>query len=644
MGSGRIIEGRFELGERVKRLEPGESFFAVDRSGGQDVVLRILPGTFGDESRQTAFFEKIQSLVKMNGKHLEKVLDAGVTEGGAPYVVMERIKGTPLDQIIGREAPMAVMRAVEICRQIAFGLGDASRAGCIHGRLSPRLVTVSAGKRGKGVEKVKITGYAPWDLSDGRAAFDFEVVAPEVILGADPDIRSDCYAMGVILYLMLTGRSPFTAASREALTLAHLNDRIDVPSVARGDREIPPALDNLVLRLLEKNPDKRLGAPDVILVHLESIRSGEQDSGIGTQDAEHPSVDTTAEKDQPEADSDLDEGISFASGRRIKTTDFQSIKVTELMGTVGAQVAEPTAPLGRLEPIHAPGQTGSNAAGMKPATDAGAAFVPAATKGKTSTMAIVVVSGVFFLAAVAVTGWFVLQYQTRKMELAAHNQPTVTQVRAAEPTRAAAGIVPTTAEPPSPPSDELTARVQEPSDAAGQVATAPSHAQPEAAPPTPATESPALTAATPAQASPAPEQTSTTKAQAPAVARTPVTTAQQVSPEPAKPAIPAQARTSSSGTESQQTKRAARTAATTPKPPKAAAAASPGAGAREKPGRPADGRGKPAASKPGTASGGSSVDWFDGLDEKPSAKPAAKDKPKKDSGTGKSEPVLNWDE
>ncbi|GEM_PF-3655172 len=640
MGSGRVIEGRFELGDRVKRHEPGESFNAVDRSGGQDVVLRILPGTFGDEARQTAFFERIQSVVKMNGKHLEKVLDAGVTEGGAPYVVTERLKGSPLDQIIGREAPLAVMRAVEICRQIAFGLGDASRAGCVHGRLSPRLVSVSAGKRGKGVEKVKITGYAPWDLADSRAAFDFEVIAPEVILGAEPDIRSDCYAMGVILYSMLAGRSPFTAASREALTLAHLNDRIDVPSVARGDKEIPPALDNLVMRLLEKNPDKRLGAPDIVLVHLESIRSGEQDSGIEPQDGEHPSGVAAAADSLPDADSDLDEGISFASGRRIKTTDFQSIKVTELMGSIAGREVEPTAPLGRLDPVHAPAAPAGATAAAKPLPDASA--VPAKAKGHSSTLAIVVVSGLFFLAAVAVTGWFVLQYQTRKLELAAQSAPAAAQVQTAEPVRQAAAIAPAPATVPATASDSQADQGTQASPTAGQMAAQPVAAQPVAASPNdaqPTVTPPAAASADAAQAV-APAQPATTKAQATAPVKTEPTDGGQA-PKQARP-VQAQA----SSTTAKPVQQAASGQATAParKPQKTAAVAAPKPGKDGKPTGSTDKKPAPAAAKPATASGGSSVDWFDGMDEKPAAKPAAKDKPKKDSGKKASEPVLNWDE
>jgi hypothetical protein len=389
---------------------------------------------------------------------------------------------------------------------------------------------------------------------------------------------------------MRTGRLPWTATTREAKTLAHLNDRVDVPSVVRGDGEITPAMDNLVLRLLEKNPDKRLGVPDQIMVHLESIRSNEQETTVELGDAD-PSEQLmpAAAASVPEVESDIDEGISFASGRRIKTTDFSAIKVTELMGALQTPASDQTVQIGSFEPLSAVPKGPEATAGD---TTKGPAAPDTSRKAgaRPSMLAVVALAGFFLLAAIAVTGWFVLQYQAKKLELM-KNVPTET----------VSSVAP---------------------------------AAPVAAPAKAAVPEPAIPAASPAP-------TAAPVAEVPAPA--PVVSAPAPAPEP----VPAPA-AAAPGTKAAPDSKPARTADKAPAGTAAKTASMPAEKPVTKPaGKPAD---KPSAKpqeKPASkgAAKAAGVDWDDGLDAAPAPTKASSEKSsnKKAADSKNSAPALDWE-
>lgn len=239
------------------------------------LMLRSVASQAGVRER---FRQEAEILAKLRHNHIVGVVDWDSTETGQPYLVMEYIEGETLANFLRRTGPLSPTVAIDICRQIGEGLSAAHAAGVIHRDLKPSNIFLD--KNGGGPNFVKILDFGIAKVMSGGAPLTKlntgligtpGYMSPEQVTGGVVDSRSDQFALGLILYEMLTGHSAFCGVHDTALaTLARI--------VQDPAPELPqPGLNATLQRALSKSPDERFPS---INGFLSSLGAG-QPSGYG---------------------------------------------------------------------------------------------------------------------------------------------------------------------------------------------------------------------------------------------------------------------------------------------------------------------------------------------------------------------------
>lgn len=250
------------------------------------VVKLLLPAFAADVGMADRLRLEAQAASALSGHpNIVEVLDFGKTPAGRPYLVMERLVGRTLRQELRGRGPLPVAEAVGLVRQLLAGLGAAHRAGLIHRDIKPdNLFLCDRGAPGErrlkildfGIVKVSAgRGPAPLALptSEGMAVGTPRFFAPEQAQGRPIDVRADLYAVGCVLFWMLTGRDPFQhRLGLFPLLHAHVNELPRPPS-ALAYQTISAALDRVVLCALAKKPEDRFSSAEAMAAALDALSS-----------------------------------------------------------------------------------------------------------------------------------------------------------------------------------------------------------------------------------------------------------------------------------------------------------------------------------------------------------------------------------
>lgn len=280
MAPGASVGDRYRLGELVGEGGMGQVFRAEQMALGRTVAIKCLRRSLAQNpSMLLRFHQEARAASLLSHPNLVGVIDFGVAEAIGPYLVMEYVPGANLGQIIAREGPLALGRAVRLVAEILSALEVAHDAGIVHADIKSENVLVQPMDRGG--ERVKIIDFGLARLrrssdldEDDMVSGTPEYVAPEVIGGRVPTPAADIYAVGIILFEILTGTTPFRGGSVAEILARHLRDAVLPPSLCRPDRLIPPALEQVVLRALAKDPRARFADATSFRLALVASTSG----------------------------------------------------------------------------------------------------------------------------------------------------------------------------------------------------------------------------------------------------------------------------------------------------------------------------------------------------------------------------------
>ena len=254
-GNRRVVADRYELRGLIGQGGMADVELAHDTQLHRLVAVKTLHGRYANDPAFVARFRReAQAAASLNHPNVVGVYDTGQHDG-RPYIVMEYVDGRSLKEVMQSEA-LLPERAAEIAGDAALALHYANQRGLVHRDIKPGNIMVN----NDGQVKVTDFGIAravnAETMTQTAAVFGTAAyVAPEQAQGEPVDGRTDIYALGCVLYEMLTGRQPFQADSAVALAYQHVSATPVPPS--RLNPEVTPALEAIVLRAMAKNPDDR---------------------------------------------------------------------------------------------------------------------------------------------------------------------------------------------------------------------------------------------------------------------------------------------------------------------------------------------------------------------------------------------------
>jgi hypothetical protein len=270
---GRVLRIRYEVTQALGEGPVFSQYVAKDRVSGREVRLRTLRPLFAEERE---FVDAIGEIVAKHAaiKHpgVER-LTALDDDDGLPFVVSEYSESTSLTERIRRFAPFSVPVALSIGVSIGEALSAVHQAGIVHGDLGSHNVALTQ----SGDARIQLAGV--WEAySRSRSAGAMVLgsmapyLAPEVSKGSMPTVASDIYALGVILFQLLTGRLPFLAEQPVAMAIKHSTE--PVPSLRVLNASVPVALQDVVRKALAKEPEDRYSDVDAMVSDLRIIQDG----------------------------------------------------------------------------------------------------------------------------------------------------------------------------------------------------------------------------------------------------------------------------------------------------------------------------------------------------------------------------------
>jgi len=250
---------------------------AFDQELGRMVAIKILrPSLISDPSFLERFRNEARNVARLSHPNIVTVHDVGQS-GKTHYIVMEFVDGQDLKKVIRAEAPFRVERALDIAIKICAGVGYAHRSGLVHADVKPQNVLVAEG------DIVKVTDFGiAQALSDASIGEKQRIVwgsphyfSPEQAQGERPTPASDVYSIGIVLFEMLTGRLPFIGADQQELALAHIQQ--EPPRVSDFNATVPPELDQIVQKVMSKEPASRYRTADQFgRILISYLRQGHQ--------------------------------------------------------------------------------------------------------------------------------------------------------------------------------------------------------------------------------------------------------------------------------------------------------------------------------------------------------------------------------
>src|ERR671937_2152040 len=290
--SATLISDRYQLGDRLGSGGMSSVYKATDRVLERTVAVKILAEHLSDDEKFVARFRReALAVAKLIHPHIIQVYDTGVDDA-RHYIVMEYVEGRSGAQLLQSPGSLGPELAVEIGTQACAGLEYAHRQGIIHRDVKPGNLMVIGGPAARrnsqrannpptGEMTVKLTDFGIARASEqtrltqvgsvvGTAAY----LAPEQARGEEATPASDVYALGVVIYQLLTGRLPWEGSTLAELAIRRENERPLPPS--SYDSAIPETLSAAVLRSLEGEPAARYSTARQLASALRAGRAGEE--------------------------------------------------------------------------------------------------------------------------------------------------------------------------------------------------------------------------------------------------------------------------------------------------------------------------------------------------------------------------------
>ena len=273
--------GHYRITAKLGAGGMGEVFLAEDTRLDRNAAIKFLPAEMAaDPERRQRFLNEARAASALNHPHVCIVYDVGETDDGLPFIAMEFVEGDSLDALV-TQGPLKIPQIVEIAIQVADALDAAHDRRIVHRDIKPGNICLNE----RGQVKVLDFGLAkrlPTATGGHDVTQDFQqtqqgtllgtpsYMSPEQALGQALDHRSDLFSLGGVLYELVTGQRPFTGSNVAEIinNIVHAQP----PAIARLNYDVPPELERIILKCLQKQPDRRYQSARELMVDLKNLR------------------------------------------------------------------------------------------------------------------------------------------------------------------------------------------------------------------------------------------------------------------------------------------------------------------------------------------------------------------------------------
>jgi serine/threonine protein kinase len=274
-----VLGERYQLQEPIGRGGMATIYRGHDMRMDRVVAIKVLREVYSTDPKfVTRFQREAKAASSLQHPNIVQVFDYGQSEGNY-FIVMELIEGMDLRRYLRSRGVLAIDRAIIITHDIALGLGAAHRRQIVHRDVKPQNILVGRDGMIKltdfGIASVYKDINAERLTTTGMTLGTVQYYAPEQAQGEIVNPAADVYALGIVMYEMLTGRTPFEGDTPVAVAMQHIQDTPLPPS--QLNPHIPPALEEIILRCLEKTPEMRYRDGTLLARALEAL--GEQEGG-----------------------------------------------------------------------------------------------------------------------------------------------------------------------------------------------------------------------------------------------------------------------------------------------------------------------------------------------------------------------------
>jgi serine/threonine protein kinase len=272
--------GHYRITAKLGAGGMGEVFLAEDTRLKRKAAIKFLPAEMAAQlERRQRFLNEARAASALNHPHVCVVFDVGETVDGLPFIAMEFVEGRTLDAVL-KDGPLEMAKIAEIAVQVADALDAAHNRRIVHRDIKPS--NISLNERGQvkvldfGLAKRMPTATGSQDVTqdfqptqEGQVVGSPSYMSPEQALGKELDHRSDIFSLGIVLYVLATGRKPFTGSSFGEIVnhIVHAQP----PAIARLNYNVPPELERIILKCLQKQPDRRYQSARELMIDLKNL-------------------------------------------------------------------------------------------------------------------------------------------------------------------------------------------------------------------------------------------------------------------------------------------------------------------------------------------------------------------------------------
>jgi serine/threonine protein kinase len=282
--TGVLLDGRYQIGAILARGGMATVYSAVDTRLDRLVAVKVMHSHLAkDDDFVERFIREAKAAASLTHPNIVAVHDQGWNQGGPPavFLVMEYVEGPTLREVIRDRAPLDVDATLDIIEAILSALGAAHRAGIVHRDVKPENVIIASDGRVKvadfGLARA-LSSAATITADAGTLLGTVAYLSPEQVQRGIADARSDVYAVGIMLFEMLTGTQPYVSETPIQVAFRHVHDQVPAPSSLRSN--LPASIDSLVAHATASDPDQRPRDANEFLREVQSVHTalGPRDS------------------------------------------------------------------------------------------------------------------------------------------------------------------------------------------------------------------------------------------------------------------------------------------------------------------------------------------------------------------------------